>query len=318
MINLLHYFKKAGGYNLLRQLWVSHVLLRTLFQFIALGRSKTSLELLDLAICENKKQKKRKEYRKILKQFSCNEKCSSASSENKTIWMLWWQDIETAPDIVKFCQDSIKENLKDWEIVVLSEKNYNDYVSLPNYVVEKKNKGIISLAHFADLIRLELLLKYGGLWIDSTVLCTGSKIPKSVMKSDLFVYQTQKPGANGRPTFMSNWLIYAKPNQKILALTLSLLYEYWKRMDYLDDYYIFHIFFTIACEQYPKDACKIPPFCNSTPHVLQLHLFDKYDEDFWNDLKRMTCFHKLTYKLAEKDMEKSGTYYENIIRNNSL
>ena len=57
----------------------------------------------------------------------------------------------------------------------------------------------------------------------------------------------------------------------------------------------------------------IPPFCNTVPHILLLHFFDKYDEDLFEDLKNMTCFHKLSYKFTEEDMDKKGTFYDVII-----
>ena len=44
---------------------------------------------------------------------------------------------------------------------------------MPEYIVKKWEKGRIPAALFSDLLRLELLIKYGGTWIDSTVLCTG-------------------------------------------------------------------------------------------------------------------------------------------------
>jgi len=46
-------------------------------------------------------------------------------------------------------------------------------VELPGYIVEKWEKGRIPAAMFSDLLRVELLIKYGGTWIDSTVFCTG-------------------------------------------------------------------------------------------------------------------------------------------------
>ena len=39
-------------------------------------------------------------------------------------------------------------------------------------------------------------------------------------------------------------------------------------------------------------------------------LYDKYDEDLFEDLKNMTCFHKLSYKFTEEDMDKKGTVAE--------
>ena len=134
----------------------------------------------------------------------------------------------------------------------------------------------------------------------------------------MFVYQSQKPGADGHATLMSNWLIYAKSNQRILRLTLHLIYEYWKSKDYVIDYFFFHKFFTISCDTFSEDAKHIPSFCNSVPHILLLHLFDEYDEQYWEDLKRMTCFHKLSYKLDKVNMGKKGTYYDRIIKNNKI
>lgn len=311
--NTRMYFEKTGGFSLIKQYWKGGVLLHAIRQFLLTGKSKTGLELLRMSVSLKQIQKMRKEYGHAIKQFLKNEQEDWSCCENKTVWVLWWQGIDDAPHIVRVCYDSLLRNLKDWEIVLLTENNYRDYVTLPDNIIEKKDKGIISLAHFADIIRLELLVKYGGLWVDSTVLCTSSDIPQSILQSDLFVYQAQKPGADGKATLMSNWLIYAKSNQKILRLTLHLIYEYWRKNNYMTDYFFFHKFFTIACEAYPEDTKNIPPFCNSVPHILLLHLFDKYDEQYWNDLRQMTCFHKLTYKLDEEKLKQRSTYYNMIM-----
>lgn len=43
-------------------------------------------------------------------------------------------------------------------------------MKLPDYIVKKWEKGRIPADLFSDLLRLELLIRYGGTWIDSTVL----------------------------------------------------------------------------------------------------------------------------------------------------
>lgn len=313
MSDVKKYFKQQGGFNLIRQYWKGGVLLFAVRQFLLTGKSKTGLELLRMSVELKLKQKFTKKYAYAVKEFVSNNQDDIPHVHNKTVWVLWWQGMDKAPDVVKVCFASIKYYLSDWNIVLLTENNYQNYVTIPDYILKKKDKGIISYAHFADIIRLELLIKYGGLWIDSTVLCTSKDVPISILKSDLFVFQSQKPGADGNATLMSNWLICAKSNHIILRLTLHLLYEYWKKNDYLIDYFFFHKFFTIACEVYSEEAIKIPPFCNSVPHILQLHLFDKFDDDYWNDLRQMTCFHKLTYKLKRDDKEIIGTFYDKLI-----
>ena len=226
--------------------------------------------------------------------------------------------MDNAPALVQKCYQSVKENLKDWEIILITEHNYIKYTTFPEQIIDKQKNGNITLTHFSDLLRLELLIKHGGLWLDATVLCTSGDIPKSILNSDLFVYQALKPGADGHATIMSSWCMYAKTNNKILIATRELLYDYWKKNKKMDDYFLLHQFFTIACNQYPEEAKKIPPFCNSVPHILLLHLYDEYDEQYWEDLKRMTCFHKLSYKLDNHKILNKGTYYDIIINNSAI
>lgn len=311
-LQLKVFFKKAGGLNLLKQWLKLGILPVTFIEFLILGYDKKSLELLRLIAGLKIQKKLKKKYGKLQSDFKL-EKREGDSILQQMIWIFWWQGMDNAPLVVQKCYDSVKRNFPDWKITVLTADNYQDYVSFPDYIEEKRNKGIISLTHFSDLMRLELLIKYGGLWLDATVFCTGHNIPRSILKSDIFVFQTQKPGADGHATLMSNWLIYAKANNHLLMSTQLLLYDYWKKSNQLIDYFLFHHFFTIASSRFPLEAAKIPPFCNTVPHILLLHFFDKYDEDLFEDLKNMTCFYKLSYKFTEEDMDKKGTFYDVII-----
>lgn len=306
------YFKKAGGINLLKQYFRNGVLGTAIAQFLLLGKSRTALELLRLSTILKTKQRLLKKYMSVLKQFDEQNKDSGIHVERRTVWLFWWQGEEAMPEIVKRCYASVKECVKDWEIVLLTEKNYRDYAEFPDYIMDKLQKGI-TLTHFSDLLRLELLIRYGGLWMDATVLCTSGDIPKSILNSDLFVFRPQKPGADGKATSMSSWLMWAKSNNHILMTTQVLLYNYWKKNNSLSEYFLLHHFMTIAMEHNSEEAKKIPPFCNSIPHILQLHLFDPFDEVYWNDLKQMTCFHKLTYKLDADKNKENGTFYDIII-----
>lgn len=309
----INYFKKAGGVKLLKQYWRAGVLHVALLQFFLLRKSKTALFLLRLIVSMKTQQRLRRKYIYVLNKFD-QKYTEQPHRETRKLWLFWWQGMENAPALVQKCYESVKSNLgKEWDIVLITENNYNKYASFPEYILKKLDKKQITLTHFSDLLRLELLINYGGLWLDATVLCTSSDIPKSILTSDLFVYQMQKPGADGHATILSSWCMYAKTNNRILTATRELLYEYWKKNTNMDDYFLLHQFFTIACEYYPEEAKRIPPFCNSIPHILFLHLFDPYNEQYWNDLKQMACFHKLSYKLNKEDLGKKDTYYDIII-----
>lgn len=307
------YFKKAGGIELIKRYWRNGVLGTAVSQFLLLGKSKTALEILRLSVDLKTKHRIEKKYRKVLNSFDEQWREERSHEVRKIVWLFWWQGEEAMPPLVRRCYESVKKQLKDWEIVLLTEKNYIEYAEIPDYIKEKQRTGVITLTHFSDLLRLELLICHGGLWMDATILCTSGNIPRSILNSDLFVYRSQKPGADGDAIPLSSWLMWAKSNNRILMATQALLYNYWEKNKRLNEYFLLHHFMSIVMEYYPEESNKIPPFCNSIPHILQLHLFDKYDDVYWDDLKQLTCFHKLTYKLDKESCLKKGTFYEYIM-----
>ena len=87
-----------------------------------------------------------------------------------------------------------------------------------------------------------------------------------------------------------------------------MLYAYWKDYDYAVNYYIFHLFFTIAAQKYPDEWEKIPKLNNLNPHVLQWEFAKKNDEARLKILCRLADFHKLTYRLEQSCNDKSSFY----------
>lgn len=47
--------------------------------------------------------------------------------------------------------------IKNREIIVITKDNF------PNYIIEKFNKGNISIQQFSDIIRVYLMYNYGGI-----------------------------------------------------------------------------------------------------------------------------------------------------------
>lgn len=313
MSNLREILKKQGGFKLIKQYLKNGCFITAVLEFIILGKSRTSLEILRLSTQQKIKQNLFKKYKKVLFEFDKNYKEENHENSNK-VWICWLQGIENAPEIVKKCYESIKLNLgNNNEIILITEKNINEYVQFPSYIVEKWKKGIITNTHMTDLLRLELLIKYGGLWLDATVFCSNSNIPNYIFNSDLFFYQNLKPGRDGNSIYFSSWLMSAKTNNKILLATRHLCYEYWKKNNFMIDYFLLHYFLSIVCDFYNDEWNNIIPVSNSIPHILLLRLFDEYDENMWNAIKEMTCFHKLSYKFDREKLNEDKTYYKMIL-----
>jgi len=312
MTELIQIFYKQGGIKLLKQYWKSGILFTAIGEFILLGKSETALKILRNAVTLKTKQKLEKKYKnKILEiEKSYHEQ---AVEENRKIWVCWLQGIDAAPDIVKKCFFSVKNNITDRDVILLTEDNYQNYISFPRDIQDKIDCGIIKGAHMSDLLRLELLQKYGGTWIDATVFCSSSDIPKYMLNSDLFLFQCLKPGSDGQPTTISNWFITAKPNHKFIFMIKELLYEYWRNNDEVIDYYIFHDFFQLLIDRYPNEWNKVIPFSNSPSHILFLRLFEDFDEAVWEAVIKMTPFHKLSYKFEDSETLRPNTYYQKIM-----
>lgn len=223
------------------------------------------------------------------------------------VWWCWFQGEENAPELNKACLQSLREKLTDREIIVITFDNYKDYTELPDYIINKFQKGIIPYPQFSDLVRLDLLLRHGGTWIDSSVLCTNYN--KTFFDKNLFVFSNFMKADSS--IVCSNWFITSEKNNPILLTTRDMLFKYWKDHNYLLHYYIFHFFFKMATEKYPDLWKAVPRFSNVPPHILQFELLEKYDKTRFEQIKGMSDFHKLNQKLDFSNAK--NTFYNKII-----
>ena len=262
----------------------------------------------------------RKRYEGLMEELIAKYSEAELNHEHShRIWVCWLQGMEQAPEIVRACHASLKRHLKGREIIVITEKNINDFVTFPEHIQKKFQKGIIPMAQYSDLLRLELLTRYGGTWIDATVLCTGfghtenTENKESYFDSDLFLFQFLRKGETGF-IGISNWFITASSNQKVLLILRDMLYEYWKDYDCVVAYFIFHIFFTMIAERMPEEIKKMPRKSNKYCFYLEHRLGDQYDEMWMKELTMRCCFHKLNGRLWKEAEGKSKTFREYLLR----
>ena len=223
-----------------------------------------------------------------------------SDKDTKKIWVCWFQGLAEAPELVKMNYQRLKATFKDYEVIMITEDNFQDYVKIPDYLIDKWHQGIISYAHFSDIIRIYLLCDIGGIWIDSTVYTTAKTMPKYISDSKFFVFKEISLNRGDMPLVVSsNWFIKSHKNNPILLLTRDLLCAYWQDTDVLLDYFIFHIFLGIASRKYADIWNEVPTYNNINPHIMQFELTNKYDKERFAYYKSISDFHKLTYKFKE-------------------
>ena len=236
------------------------------------------------------------------------KKTTKKKEQSNKVWWCWLQGEENAPELCKANLNSLRENLKDRNIIVITEDNWSDYIELPDYIVAKYKQGIITRTHFSDILRAQLLVTHGGTWIDSSVLCTG--YDKKFFDRPLFVFNNFLK--EDKSMVCSSWFITSESNNQILTLTRGLLFEYWKKKKTLINYYLFHIFFTIATEKYNKEWKDVHRFSNVPPHILQFEIIDSYNDERWKEICEMSSIHKLTQK-ADFSKKSDNSFYDFII-----
>lgn len=227
--------------------------------------------------------------------------------EHDTIWWCWLQGIENAPEIVKACYRSLQKLGR--KIVVLDEENIPRYVELPAHVTEKYQRGIIGRAHYTDLVRLELLTRLGGAWIDATTWVSGTeRIIPLLEEEDLFFFRA---GNVSQYIIFDNWFMHARKPSRILEATKEMLYAYWADEDEAKHYFIFHLMMTLACQHFQEEYDRIPVFSNEPCHVLQYELLRPYKPRRWGQIMEMSDIHKLTYKIEGTQSE--GTFLQHLL-----
>lgn len=236
----------------------------------------------------------------------------STSSIPKKIWICWFQGEENAPDIVKMCIASVRKIFLEYEINVITDDNINSFIEFPEYVSKKYKDGYITRTHYSDLIRLELLKQYGGIWIDATVLCESRTLIDNLFEGNTEFFVFKDPLALDEYVAVSSWLMYAKAQNPYLKTVENMLLEYWKAENYLCNYFLLHIFICIVAELKPDEWKKIPAYSCQPPHILQNELFDVYDKRRFNQLMEMSSIHKLSYKFAEEQFERNDTVYQHL------
>ena len=86
----------------------------------------------------------------------------------KRIWTYWDRE-DRIPKTVKMCMRGWAKWNPDYEIVLLTKKNYKGYVTIPNELTSHPNFNDMP-ARFADLVQVWALAEHGGIWIDSSII----------------------------------------------------------------------------------------------------------------------------------------------------
>ncbi|HGG8842291.1 TPA: capsular polysaccharide synthesis protein, partial [Enterobacter soli] len=95
-------------------------------------QKKTGLSLFQRA-AEHFEQKKKETLFGVIDALKIQPESASNTepTQSRIIWICWFQGLESAPELVKRCIESVQRNTPDAQVVILTDDNIPDYLSLP-------------------------------------------------------------------------------------------------------------------------------------------------------------------------------------------
>jgi len=123
----------------------------------------------------------------------------------KIIWSYW--DNPEVPDFVSKCRKNWAKFAPNYQIRYLNKNNIDDYITnMP------ENWQSLPPYRQADVLRLKLLEKYGGIWMDASILLLEN--PDKFVGGDVTLFTT--PSTNNDNPVYENWFIASTPNNQII------------------------------------------------------------------------------------------------------
>ena len=264
-----------------------------------------------------------------------NVKCNETREKSDVVWQYWGQGVENANSVVKCCFKSVDFAFsnRNWNgnIIRTDNSTIRDLLDIPEYFFNKASRGEngYSFAALSDLIRCGLLYKYGGIWLDASVYCSG--FPDELVNNERVIFERvnniylfEKIKYMARSSYFRwgdsvrvNWLssiIRAPKGDPLFGILYYALRDYWECESEYRNYFLAHIMFDFV-----KNRTNIINNYNYLrrddirPHELQFAI---------NELKKNDCLlaivnnynvHKLSNHLSSEKFRSKISFLEGLI-----
>lgn len=213
--------------------------------------------------------------------------------------------------------DSIRKfaELNSFQFILLEKDTIEKYIEFPKLIKEKMNLGIIDYTKISDILRVSLLAKYGGTWVDATIYMSRDFDSSLLLQN----YYTIKTGemADYSPNISQNrWKgFFLSGNSSLFGFTRDFFFEYYSRYDIAVDYLLIDYIFDLAYKYNEKIRNQMLKLEKSNPNLfwLEKNLGNEFNQGLWDSITRNTKVFKTTYKLSEEIKLNKNNFYSKLI-----
>lgn len=171
--------------------------------------------------------------------LNSEKKITNIDCRELPIWVCWYSGIENAPELVRRCIESIYEHANGHPVNLVTQYNLDSYIDIPSIFKERLNNKEMRLAHFSDVLRIYLLEKYGGLWLDATIFCK-KDLPEQYFTENFFTCKSfaRTPGCVSQNQW-TTFCIGGAPGNILFKVLKKFFYDYWNQEKAAIDYLFF-------------------------------------------------------------------------------
>ena len=242
----------------------------------------------------------------------------------KRVFIYWNSGFNNAPHLVQQCLKSWQYHNKNYDIVELDDSNLLEWIDIDQLIKDKKITNISK----SDIIRIFLLKKYGGIWVDATLFCVK---PLDEWLTDYidhgFFAFSFEPRCD---RMISSWFLYGEKDNYIIDKWYRHVIDYiknayrigiehtaistihdWNHGDkYNNHYFWFHYIFGDlynSDQQFKKVWNDTKKISNVYPQLItqKFGFNKKTDDEFIKKYNKISPVYKLTYRY---DFNKCNKY----------
>ncbi len=231
------------------------------------------------------------------------------------VWVFWYTGIDSAPAIVRKCIEEMKK-MEDIDLVFLDKSNLDEYFIWDKSIKDKFDKGSISITFLADVIRNQLMARFGGFWFDSTLLFFDKAFIKEHKEHSYYSLKHSDYAAcshfnDGK---WSSFLSGTSKGHKLPSFTDDIFNWYFNLYDTLPDYFLIDYVYNIAYEEFEDIRKEIDGLKaeNEDAFYIGRNIKKECSDKKWNDLLTKNKVQKLIWKIPNTDKlinKTKGLYY---------
>lgn len=232
---------------------------------------------------------------KTSNKFNCNQRIKVFT---------YWDNDDNLPSIIAICRESMKKFIShdEFELIILNKNNYKDWTDFRQDDIQSN----ITQAHFTDLLRVKLLEKWGGFWLDATCLLTQDfwQATSTIRQQEQFLFSYVKSRTG-------TWFMYANcPNNYIVSMVSEAIQLWWERKGYLTNYFMLHDVIEMLYwidAKYQNQWNTMLPIHPRKALVLLNNYRNVLSKEKFSELLNDSFIHKLTYKYDNAQIIPNST-----------